>query len=331
MDRISGANYFTSGGIRIFIDLNLGTNTPGTFVNALWCNGVQESILGVVTAAGLVPTDADNTQLLHAIQTLGRIKLTANTTFYVATTGNDTTGNGTAGTPWATIQHAVNTVMTGYDLGGYVVTFACTGNFTAGCNVGAAMVGQTGPEQIIFDGGGTANIAVVSADCFGCSGGACFVVQNWGTLSTSGSAYGGNGDCIACNLGCIYFKNVTFGSCVGAHIGTYGSGALISAIGNYAISGGAAGGHLNADFLSSISIYFTLTAVTISGTPAFPAGFAIATSGGVIVSAGITWGTGATGPRYAINSNATIVTNGSGANYFPGNATGANDGTAVYV
>jgi nitrous oxidase accessory protein NosD len=34
----------------------------------------------------------------------------AQTTWYVATTGSDTTGDGTSGNPWATIQHAVNTV-----------------------------------------------------------------------------------------------------------------------------------------------------------------------------------------------------------------------------
>lgn len=70
MDRFSGTNYVTIGGLRFFVDLNLSTNTPGSFPNALWMNGVQESIMNVVEAGGLVPTDADNTQMLHAIETL---------------------------------------------------------------------------------------------------------------------------------------------------------------------------------------------------------------------------------------------------------------------
>ena len=35
------------------------------------------------------------------------------TTYYVATTGNDTTGDGTSGNPWRTIQQAINTVASG--------------------------------------------------------------------------------------------------------------------------------------------------------------------------------------------------------------------------
>lgn len=31
-------------------------------------------------------------------------------TYYVATNGNNATGNGSAATPWATIEHAVNAI-----------------------------------------------------------------------------------------------------------------------------------------------------------------------------------------------------------------------------
>lgn len=40
-----------------------------------------------------------------------------NATFNVATTGSDATGNGTAASPWATIQFAVNQIAQNYDLG----------------------------------------------------------------------------------------------------------------------------------------------------------------------------------------------------------------------
>lgn len=43
--------------------------------------------------------------LVVAAQTFG-------STYYVATTGNDTTGDGSSGTPWATIQKAVTTIST---------------------------------------------------------------------------------------------------------------------------------------------------------------------------------------------------------------------------
>ena len=67
MDRISGANYATVNGKRVFQDVNLTTGTNGTTVNALFLTGVQESIIGAVEAAGLTATDSDNTQLTTAI------------------------------------------------------------------------------------------------------------------------------------------------------------------------------------------------------------------------------------------------------------------------
>jgi hypothetical protein len=70
MDRISAANYATVGGLRMFQDPNLGANTEGTGLNALWHTGAQESILASVEGTGQVPTDADNTQLFKAIKRL---------------------------------------------------------------------------------------------------------------------------------------------------------------------------------------------------------------------------------------------------------------------
>ncbi len=52
----------------------------------------------------------------------GRTILTADTTFYVATTGSDSTGDGTVGKPWATIQHAVDYVVNSLDCNSNQVT-----------------------------------------------------------------------------------------------------------------------------------------------------------------------------------------------------------------
>jgi hypothetical protein len=67
MDYTSGAGYITVGGVRVFQDQNLAAGINGSDVDATWLNGVQASILDAVTAAGLTPTDADNTQLQQAI------------------------------------------------------------------------------------------------------------------------------------------------------------------------------------------------------------------------------------------------------------------------
>lgn len=72
MDRINGADTTDiGGGRRGFRDENLVTGTAGTVVTALHLNSMQEELLKVITEAGLVPSDADWTQLWQALQALG--------------------------------------------------------------------------------------------------------------------------------------------------------------------------------------------------------------------------------------------------------------------
>lgn len=51
-----------------------------------------------------------------------RTVLTANTTFYVATTGSDNTGDGSSGNPWATVQHAFDWIGANIDAAGFDLT-----------------------------------------------------------------------------------------------------------------------------------------------------------------------------------------------------------------
>jgi hypothetical protein len=55
-----------------------------------------------------------------------RLRLLADTTFHVATTGSDVTGTGSLASPWRTPQHAYNTLVESYDFGGFdvIIQFA---------------------------------------------------------------------------------------------------------------------------------------------------------------------------------------------------------------
>lgn len=53
-----------------FIDENPLTGKPGSLIPADWGNGVTDEIVTVISAAGLVPSESDNTQLKTAISTL---------------------------------------------------------------------------------------------------------------------------------------------------------------------------------------------------------------------------------------------------------------------
>jgi microcystin-dependent protein len=56
-----------------FVDENPLAGTPGSLIPAVWGNSVTQEILGVISSAGMTPSEADNGQLIKALQTiLGR-------------------------------------------------------------------------------------------------------------------------------------------------------------------------------------------------------------------------------------------------------------------
>ncbi|UZE07467.1 phage tail protein [Pseudomonas corrugata] len=56
-----------------FVDENPLAGTPGSLIPAVWGNSVTQEILGVISSAGMTPSEADSGQLIKALQTiLGR-------------------------------------------------------------------------------------------------------------------------------------------------------------------------------------------------------------------------------------------------------------------
>lgn len=84
---------------------------------------------------------------------MSRTILTNNLTVYVSPSGNDNTGDGSQGNPWATIQYARNYVQQNYDLNfQYTVTYQVqSGTYTAGCNANGPLIGQSNPLQETFN------------------------------------------------------------------------------------------------------------------------------------------------------------------------------------
>jgi hypothetical protein len=58
-----------------------------------------------------------------------RHKLTTTTNYYVATTGNDSTGTGAIGAPWLTLQHAIDFIANNVDFGGQQLIERRRGSF----------------------------------------------------------------------------------------------------------------------------------------------------------------------------------------------------------
>lgn len=265
------------------------------------------------------------TPLLTQLQAQ-RIRLTANTTFFVSPTGNDANNGLTVSTPWATVQRAVTVLQKNYDLNGFTATILrANGTYNESVTINGPLVGQFGPGGLVISASASGNCTVnatSSGPCYYALNGAMVTIQNQTLVATLGI-----GIAILAQLAAsVVHTACNFGAAAAAHCNA-GFAASIQAGGNYTISGSAPT-HQVATSGGSISV--NSVTVTLAGTPAFTQ-FANAQHTGTVGSAGVTFSGSATGSRYSALTNGVINTSGSGANYFPGNSAGTTSTGGQYV
>lgn len=230
-----------------------------------------------------------------------RERLTANRTYYVATTGSDTANNGlTVGSPFLTIQKAVSVISDTLDLGGFTATVqVADGTYTGGVVMSKPVVG--GFLVVQGNSGAYSNVIVstTSADCFLLTGGAVLTVKYMETRTTTG------GICLyATNGSELSHQNVVFGACASYHIYAV-RGARVTALASYTINGSSTG-HVGSTYGSVIT--FNSIVITLSGTLTITT-FANCQSLAVIQCSGTTYaGTTATGTRHLVYLNGVINT-----------------------
>lgn len=242
-----------------------------------------------------------------------RTRLNATTTFYVSTTGSDSTGNGTLATPWATGTFAYSFIQNNYDLNGKTVVIQFVDGTTyANVSASGRLTGQTAASQCIFQGnvGSPSNVIVAG---LASTNGAMVTPQAMKIANPAGdgldASFQGN---ITLGTGLV------FGACSAAHMNAFRGGTILRN-NNYTINGNGSY-HMLANAWSSIASSGII--VTLTGTPAFATAFAGCAQVSSITDFGLTYSGAATGARYAVSENGAISTNGGGANYFPGNAAG---------
>jgi len=304
---------------------------PSAPFNKIWR---QATIISAMIAKFIVdqtgqPAIDDGTiatleaNFIAAIGATVRTKLLAAGNVYVNnSTGNDVTGNGTSGLPWATQQHAANVVQSSYDLNGQVMTInveAGTGTYTAGVQLSGPIVGSTGPGSLIIKGAssGTTAVSIGSGNCFVATNGAQFTVNGF-TLTASGSGNVGNAIVAESGTQVAIGSDIVFGVCGNNHISAQNAGQVTGS--SYSITGGALA-HWNE---SKGIIVVGGGTITLTGTPAFSVTFANGALGGLIESVGETFTGSATTPsnvRYNVALNSVIYTNGQAGTYFPGTGT----------
>jgi hypothetical protein len=234
-----------------------------------------------------------------------RTKLTTATTYYVATTGSDTTGTGTVGNPWATIQHAYNYVVANDDLGGQTVSIQlAAGTYTSGLSVTQPWTG--GGSITVTGATSTASSYIVQS-----SGGTCFyitttlpgilIIQNL-TINTANYGIFNSG------TGQVSFTNIVFGAVTYYHICTQSPGAIVwGNSATYTISGGA-WDHI---FNSGGLVNTAGATVTLTGTPAFSQSYITILGPYYAAMQSSTYSGSATGQRYNIILNGAAYTNGA--------------------
>lgn len=312
-----------------FTDGNPGTGVPGTVVTADWLNAQQAEIMSVLTAAGVTPDKTQTDQLLKSLRTLGRIKLTANTTIYVATTGSDTLNTGlSAGSPFLTLQKAWDTICQKYDLGGYQATIQIAdGTYSAGINTNSRPVGGSTVVSIVGNTSSPASVLIscATADCFVMSeaGQVAITGLKVATGGTPATFVNGGRGFLAVGDTRLYLRSIHFGVCAIQIYAAQGASivANTAAVGDAPIT--VAGGgqyHAYADAGGTTSLVGC--AYTFTGTPAFSSAFCGGVGGSTINWFYNTVTGTATGPRYLASLNATINANG-GAASLPGSTVGS--------
>lgn len=240
-----------------------------------------------------------------------RIRFGANTTFYVATTGNNSNA-GTNAAPWLTLQFANDNLLKNYDLNCFQATISVgNGTYAGGLTASGLMVGQISALAITGNVGSPSSVVIQGA-----------ILAQYIPLSITGfqltlavgyqlsSSVGGG----------ISFGNINFvgAGSLSAHIHA-DIGGTFASIGPCTLSGGAAAFIL----IDGPGCRVNLThAFTITGTPNYSVAFVQVLQIGFLLASGSTYIGAATGVRYSVASNAVIYTGAGGATFFPGNSAG---------
>lgn len=323
-------------GLGVSVKIAAANTGPAT----LNLNGLGASAITTVSGAALVGGElvaggvaemvwtGSAWMLMSAIPS--RVRRTA-TAYYVSPAGNDSTGNGSASAPWATIQRAIDVISSSYDLAGIAPTINLAPGTYAPFSVATSFVGVSA-IYIVGDPATPAScvISATNANCVTVTAGPQVYLSGI-TLSATGNGTTGNG--VYCYDGgrVTIGANVAFGACAYAHMQVVGSGATISLGLPYRIVGSAIF-HLMVGKCASAIVQGGMT-ITLVGTPAFSGYFFYGFSCALIecLAANCTFSGSATGVRYNVNNNAVINTGGGGANYLPGSGAGTTGTGGLYV
>jgi hypothetical protein len=255
--------------------------------------------------------------------------LTAARTYYVATTGSDSNDGLSVGTPFATIQHAVNFVSTEIDLQGYEVTIqVSTGVYNENVTL-KSLVGGNG--KLLGDTTTPTNV-VIKAPAL-----STYCVHNevvgnqWAIKGFSLDASNLNNYASALSLDRNSVTQIAFLDFKAIDstvilINVENSATLFdSDSSDYTIHGAA--WNMFIFVYTGANVNFQFNSLTINDTPTMNTMVSAAIRSSVVFFANSAITGTVTGKRYSVSELSIIDTFGSGVNYIPGTVAGTADGT----
>lgn len=263
--------------------------------------------------------------------------LSGDLTMFVGGTGASDTNNGlSAGTPFATIQAALNSATHNYNFNGFALKLTvANGTYTpaagapavifipgnpVGC-VGIVLTGNVlSPGSVTITGTNALGLWCVNGSSITISG-VTFTASGNGTSSPA-QGYG----ILSQTAGTVSLANCAFGACSTGQIfssqgGNVGVTGPASFTGSTPFSLGVGVGSL----LSISGTTITVTGLNVSSA------FAVAFGPAQISAIGNTFSGSATGPRYTATQNGVINTNGAGSTYLPGSTSGSTSTGGQYI
>ena len=317
-DVTTAIQYVQQGNAAAFITSTMNGGTPYSYP----AGAVVAS--GGVTYVSLVNSNTTTPPSLGFWGIVSqRTQLHANANYYVATTGSDS-NPGTSGSPFATLQHAVNILYT-LDLNGYTATVnVADGTYTTGFSCNGPFVG--GVPQI------TGDVATPSNCIISTTNASCITASNNALVGVAGfklqAATSGTG--VAALTGSRIYINgpMVYGSIATTHL-TASDDSQITITANYTINTSALATHWDAERFGQI--YTPGITVTVSGSPTITNFFAETQNMGLIICQNIVFSGSAVGSRYSSSGNSVIDTLGGGPTYLPGSSTGVTATGGQYI
>lgn len=269
---------------------------------------------------------------------MARQYLTAPQTYYIASTGSDTTGDGSSANPWATPVKAYDWCRDNLDLGGQKVTIQLKTPISGSFLLSGPMVGQKYAEDLQFYGDDSAWGRQANFGLVGGAGGYVMELQEGARCGVRGVQLSSSSFGLVVGDGKLVARNIWLNGTGSAAFDTASNAAAMTVLGDLVVLWPNSGNPSLPDYANILVaedeswVSFTPN-ITISGSPLVSGAFVQADLLAMVDLTGLTvanYGS-CRGRRYNGSDNSVIFTGGSGnVNLLPGNAAGTTSGGAIY-